>query len=148
MNNRADIEITVVKDIAAPVANVFSAWTDANFLSRWFVPKKTMQVQRAEVDLRIGGEYLLHIHDPEEGTDHIVSGVYREIVENKKLVFDWMWKDGVERTEVTLVFESLGERKTRLVLTHTKFGQKLFAEKHLAGWEACLANLEHFSVTT
>ena len=69
------------------------------------------------------------------------------IVPNEKIVFNWMWKDGVDKTQVTLEFQAKGEEQTLLTLTHRGFSQQEFADKHPMGWNGCLSNLENRMAT-
>lgn len=140
MNDANAIKVVITKDIAAPVSRVFSAWTEPKMIQQWFAPGH-LQVDQTGVDLRVGGEYMIHIHDPEKNEDHIVSGTYEEIVENEVLVFNWMWKDGVDRTRVKIEFEAQEANKTRITLTHTGFSQQEYADHHTQGWGACLEKL-------
>ena len=64
-----------------------------------------------EIDFRVGGTYRAMIKSPEHG-ENWFGGVYREIVENKRLVFTFTWDNdgpsaGVE-TLVTITFEEKG----------------------------------------
>jgi uncharacterized protein YndB with AHSA1/START domain len=56
--------ITVVRTVAAPVAEVFAAWTDAALLRRWLAPG-SCEVVEARADARPGGSYLLTLEDRE-----------------------------------------------------------------------------------
>ena len=143
--NDSEIKLVLEKEINAPVETVFDAWTKPELIKRWFAPGSVMRVENAEVDRQVGGSYLIHMHDPEEKADYIVSGTYEEIVENEKLVFNWKWKDGVDRTQVTVEFSAAEDDKTTVKLTHKGFSQQEFADKHNQGWNGCLANLEQFS---
>lgn len=136
------IELIMTKAINAPVATVFHAWTQAELIQQWFVPADIMVVKEAKIDLTVGGEYLIHMHNPEELSDHIVFGTYEEIIPNEKLVFNWAWKDGAERTQVTILLQEVNDNETLLTLTHRGFGQQEYADKHNMGWTGCLANLE------
>ncbi len=136
------IELIINSEIKAPIARVFEAWTKPEQLKQWFAPDDEMTVPRSEVDLRVGGEYLIHLHDPKKGEDHIVSGTYEEIVLNEKIVFNWMWKDGVDRTQVTVEFAARGDNETLLTLTHRGFSQTEFRDHHDQGWNACLGQLK------
>ena len=52
---------------------------------------------------------LPHRHAHADGEQHDVSGVYREIVPNEKLVFTWAWKSTPERESlVTVMFKPDG----------------------------------------
>ena len=56
-------------------------------IKQWFGPGPSMSVPRAEVDLQVGGEYLIHMRDQEGDSDHIVGGSYEQIIPNEKIVF-------------------------------------------------------------
>ena len=142
--NESEIKVVISKTINAPVEQVFDAWTQPDVIKQWFAPGEKMTVPETRVDLKVDGEYLIHMHDPDSNTDHIVSGTYEEIIPNEKLVFNWMWKEGVDRTQVTVNFSSLKNNQTQVTLTHRGFSQQEFADKHNQGWGGCLSNLESF----
>ena len=131
------LELTLSRTINATPEQVFEAWTTPAMMQHWFSPD-AMSVPEARVDLKVGGEYLIHMVDGDTGNDHIVSGTYEEIVPNRKLVFNWMWKDGVDRSRVTVEMTPEGEDRTRLTLTHQGFSQADFRDKHEEGWSSCL----------
>ena len=142
--NQTEIELAINKDIKAPVGRVFEAWTSAEVLAQWF-GAQGMPVQGTRIDAVVGGEYMIHLRDPETGDDRIVSGTYEEVIENEKLVFNWMWQDGVDRSQVTIDFKETGPGQTRLTLTHRGFSQEEYRDKHHQGWSACMDGLaEHF----
>ena len=103
-----------------------------------------MTMPKVETDVRVGGGYLIHMHDPDSDADHIVSGQYEEVVPNQKLVFNWKWKDGVDRTQVTIELTDQGNDGTMVTLTHRGFSQQEFADKHNEGWGGCLNNLAKY----
>lgn len=137
----AEIMLVINKRINAPVDRVYAAWTDPAIMKQWFAPGEVMTVPAAQADPRVGGGYMIHMHDPETGSDHIVSGEYEEVIPNRKLVFSWQWKDGVDRTQVIVEFRSEGDNETLLTLTHRGFSRQQFADKHNEGWQGCLVNL-------
>ena len=78
-----------------PPAKVFAAWTDPEKVKRWMGPGE-VKVMSTEGDPRTGGRYRWLMQAP-DGTEHDVSGVYREVIPNEKLVFTWAWKSTPER---------------------------------------------------
>ena len=141
--DQSEIKLVINKQIQAPVDKVYAAWTNPALIRQWFAPGE-MTVPNAEADVRAGGAYLIHMHDGDAGSDHILSGEYEEVVLNQKLVFNWKWKDGVDRTQVTVELRPQGDNETLLTLTHRGFSQQEFADKHNEGWGSCLANLVKF----
>lgn len=140
----SEIKLVLNRKIQAPVDRVYRAWITPEIMQQWFCPSASMSVPRVESDPREGGEYLIHMHDPDENADHIVAGRYEELIPNEKIVFNWKWKDGVDRTQVTVDLRANGDNETLLTLTHRGFGQQEFADKHQQGWTGCLDRLvEH-----
>lgn len=128
----------------APVERVFRAWTDPEKMNRWLFPDPRMHAV-CQVDLRVGGAYEIQMHS-DESSPHVVNGVYKEIVPNKKLSFTWRWKGEGEEMEsfVTLTFHSLSPADTELTLKHERFYNKEETESHAKGWIGCLEQLEAF----
>ena len=140
---KSEIKLVINKQINAPVEKVFQAWTNPDMIKQWFGPSPEMTAHKAEVDLNVGGEYLIHIKSPEDNSNHNVGGQYEQIIPNKKLVFNWKWEDGQERTQVTVDFHDEENNKTLITLTHRGFSEQEFADKHNLGWSGCLANLSN-----
>ena len=139
--NNDNIKLVINKEINAPAQSVYEAFTKPELMQQWFAPGN-LQVQRAESEPREGGKYLVHMHDPDTGEDHIVTGTYQEVVENTRLVFDWTWRGEEETTLVRLDFKSISDDQTLLSVTHTGFSQQDVADQHNQGWTACLASLD------
>ena len=140
----SEIKLVINKQIRAPVEKVYKAWTNPEIIKKWFAPGDKMTVPNAEADVKAGGSYLIHMHDPDSGSNHIVSGEYEEVVPNEKLVFNWKWKDGVDQTQVTIELRAQGNEETMVTLTHRGFSQQEFADKHNEGWSGCLENLNKY----
>ena len=83
----------------------------------------------AETDVRVGGRYRI-IMRTSDGEEHDVSGVYREVVPNEKLVFTWAWRSTPERESlVTVALKSDGDG-TLLTLTHEQFFDEPARDRH------------------
>ncbi|HEY7860731.1 MAG: SRPBCC domain-containing protein [Gemmatimonadales bacterium] len=137
--------VEIRRTIRAPRQRVFDAWTKTEELKAWHAPGP-LTVSLAEIDLRPGGKYRIHMLAP-DGTEHRVSGVYREIDPPRKVVYSWGW-DGdhpVKNSTVTLEFFERGD-STEVVLTHEGITHDEEREKHSHGWMAIMDKLEaHFS---
>ena len=132
-----DLVLTRVFD--APVELVWQAWTQQPHLEKWLAPQ-TVTILQAEVDLRPGGRWRLHVRFP-GGSDYWVGGVYREIVPNHLLVMTDTWDEesaapGPE-TIVTVRFKDLGD-KTQVTLHQAPFDSIATRDGHSRGWNACL----------
>ena len=126
--------------IAAPRAQVYRAWTEAEALAAWFGPRG-VTTRVTELDPRPGGRYRFEMV---EDNTYIVGGQFREVVPEQRLVFTWTWETddyaAVEtEVEVTLTDVAGG---TELSLVHRRLPDDEAREKHGQGWGSsfdCLA---------
>ena len=97
----AEPSLTIKRRFNAAPPKVFSAWTDPEKLKRWFGPGQAETVL-VESDARVGGRFRIVMRAP-DGEEHDVSGVYREVVPDQKLVFTWAWRTTPERESLVTV---------------------------------------------
>jgi uncharacterized protein YndB with AHSA1/START domain len=130
------------RSFAAPRDRVFRAFTSPAQLVRWWGPKG-FTVPACTLDVRAGGAWRTVMRSP-EGKDHIVSGVYREIIPPERLVLTWAWEEDGARGHETVVTIELFETPggTRLELTHERFETEDSRNAHRDGWSSCLDCLE------
>src|SRR5260370_16733102 len=95
---------------------------------RWIGPEG-VETFRSERDLRIGGRLRFVMRAP-DGEEHDVSGVYREVVPNEKLVFTWAWRSTPERESLVTVALEADGRGTILTLTHEHFFDQAPPPRH------------------
>jgi len=108
---------------------------------RWWGVTGHPKAPVAETDFRVGGRFRVQFHTP-DGEHHSVSGVYREIEPDRKLVFSWAWQSTPEReSQVTIDLKPDGE-STILTLTHEQFFDEKARDDHRRGWTLALDNLE------
>jgi uncharacterized protein YndB with AHSA1/START domain len=126
----------------APRELVWSAWTDAGQLARWWGPPG-WSTDPAEVmmDVRPGGELSL-TSTSDQGERMPVVAVFREVEEPARLVMsepaEGNWHEGA-LIEVT--FTDLGAGRTELVLRSTIHTSEEMARHAEGGMEASLARL-------
>jgi uncharacterized protein YndB with AHSA1/START domain len=133
--------VEVRRTIRAPQQRVFDAWTKTEELKAWHAPGP-LTVSFAEIDLRPGGAYRIHMREP-DGKEHRVSGVYREVDPPRKVVYTWGW-DGdhpVKDSLVTLEFIARGN-STEVVLRHDGIVDDKERSNHEHGWTAILDKFE------
>jgi uncharacterized protein YndB with AHSA1/START domain len=111
-------ELTFSWTLDAPRAQVFRAWTDPDHLGWFYNDEQPVPPEPIEVDLRIGGVWRQTMVISDE-TSYVTGGVYREIVEDERLVFAWGAVDGWpeldpenldESPQVTVALSEVGGR--------------------------------------
>ncbi len=136
--------LTLKRRLKAAPGKVFAAWTDPEKIARWFGPKQTVAGSvRAEVDVRPGGRYRMHF-TTDDGERHQVSGVYREVVPDSRLVFTWAWQSTPERESLVTITIAADGDGSLLTLHHEQFFDQKARDRHEHGWTGTLDKLEQF----
>ena len=133
--------LTLKRKLKAPAEKVFTAWTQPEALKSWMGPSDDYAVLVAETDVRVGGRFRVVFHT-EDGEEHDVGGVYREVVPNEKLVFTWAWRSTPERESLVTVALRPDGGGTSLTLTHEQFFDEEARDRHEFGWTGTLDKLE------
>ena len=132
--------LTLKRRFNAAPEKVYAAWTDAAQIVKWFGPDSG-PVTRAETDVRTGGRYHVVFHT-EDGEEHNVSGTYREVVPNEKLVFTWAWRTMPERESLVTILVKPEAGGTLMTLIHEQFFDEAARDRHEFGWTGSLNKLE------
>ncbi len=140
-------KLEVRRQFNAPVETVFKAWTDPEFLAKWFGPKG-FTIPDVKSDLKVGGEYAIAMQPP-EGDMFYHRGRYTEINPPSKLAFTWILEnqecDGSSGlTCETVVTISLSEVDggTEILLVHDMLPTETARDGHNMGWSSSLDCLE------
>ncbi len=136
--------LSIVRKLDAAPAKVWRAITEPEMLKKWMAPSDDFKIPVAEAELRVGGRYHIVMH-ARDGEVHDVSGAYREIVPNKKLVYSWAWKSTPERESVVTIELRAAGNGTELTLRHEQFFDKEVRDRHQLGWVGCLSRLERLT---
>lgn len=152
MTNNNTITITHIFD--APRELVWRAWTEPEFVMRWWGPRDYTS-PACTIDLRVGGKNLFSMRSP-EGKVFWSTGTYRELVPMEKIVMTDSFADEhgnvVSPTEygfaadfppellVTITFEEMNG-KTKLTLTHEGLPEGEMSAQTQAGWEESFEKL-------
>ena len=132
--------LTLKRRLKAPPAKVFAAWIDPEKVMRWMGPGEGNAIS-VECDARVGGRYRWVMRGF-DGEVHDVSGVYREVVANEKLVFTWAWKSTPERESLVTVLLKPDGDGTMLTVTHEQFFDEDARDRHQQGWVGVLDKME------
>ncbi len=114
-----DTQILITREFAAPRRLVYKAWTTPELIKRWWSGQRG-KVTLAEVDLRVGGMWRF-VMVANRGFEVAFHGVYREIVENERLVSTEVF-EGMPEGEAldTVTFTEVNGRTTmKLLVDHT-----------------------------
>ena len=131
--------LTLKRRLKAAPAEVYAAWTDPKKIVKWFGPDAG-PVEHAALDVRVGGRYTV-IFRTEDGEQHHVSGVYRDVVPNEKLVFSWAWRSTPERESQVTVLIAPEDGGSLLTLHHERLFDEKARDDHRRGWSGCLDKL-------
>ena len=142
MSTSTDTTLRLTRTIKASPARVFEAWTTAEQMRQWSCPEG-LTLADVQIDLRVGGAFLLDMEDP-EGGPHTAFGEYHEIESPHRLVYTWDWKQDEHRMGETLITVEFGAKggHTEVVMTHEKMPTIEFRDSHNEGWTSCLDRLE------
>ncbi len=149
-------DLVLTRLIDAPAATLYRCWTDPELMKQWFVPKP-WTIARVDLDLRPGGGSLVVMRDP-EGKEYPNTGVYLEVVPERKLVFTDAYTAGWMPTEkpfmtaiVTFEPEGEGGRQTRYTAIARHWTEEA-RKQHEAmgfhtGWGICADQLAALAAT-
>lgn len=133
----AEREVVITRIFDAPRHLVFKAWTDPKHLAQWWGPKGFTNPV-CELDVRAGGVLRIVMRAP-DGTDHPMTGIFREIVEPEQLVFTNVAVDAKGNALIegltTVTFAERGV-KTKLTVQTSAVGLVDQAARMLDGMEA------------
>ena len=140
-DGRDDLEVVDVRRVfRASRGRVFAAWTEPALIRRWNA-RSGLTVPVADVDLRVGGRYRLHLLSP-DGALHCISGVYQVVEPAARLTYSWINDTTADHESlVTVVFLDHPDG-TELVLRHERLPTSDGRRRHSLGWQACFLELE------
>jgi uncharacterized protein YndB with AHSA1/START domain len=129
-------------DIKATPDKVFNAWTSQEQLVKWFRPRTDGHVEVNQFDCTVGGPFDLTMVFA-DGDRVRMKGNYQEINPPNKIVFTWLWVEGVSTSNETLVTVDITpiDIGTRLTLTHERFVTAHDRDQHSSGWGPILNRL-------
>src|ERR1044071_1336733 len=135
----SDREVVVTRTVNGPARLVFEAFSRAELLQRWWVPKSMgMTLLSCEVDARVGGKYRLEF-DVGGSEPAAFFGTYVEVKPYSRLA--WTNDEGGEgRSVTTVTFEEKGGRT--LVVRRETYPSKEVLDA--AGTGAAEATVETF----
>ena len=132
--------LTLKRRLKAPANKIYQAWTQPEHMVQWWGIRDDVASRSAEVDVRVGGRFRIEF-EIGDGKHDSVSGVYREVVPDRRLMFSWTWGATPEReSQVTIDLRPDGD-STILTLTHEQLFDQKSCDDHVVGWNIILDNL-------
>lgn len=140
-------EIVIRRIFNASPERMFRAWTDPNFVMKWWGPKN-FTTPVCKIDLRVGGEIFYCMRSP-EGENYWGKSIYKEIVKPERIVCTDSFADnegnivpasyyGMEgewplEFLLTFEFEEQGGQ-TKFTLTHHGVPAGQMSDSTMTGW--------------
>ena len=134
--------VTLVRRIKASPPRVWAAITRPEQMIQWWGPDAGPTLS-AQADVRPGGRSSI-VFRLLNGDEHNPTGVYREVVREKKLVFTWEWPGAPERESLVTFRLEPFDGGVELTLIHEQLLDEETRESHAAGWCGLLDKLPVF----
>jgi uncharacterized protein YndB with AHSA1/START domain len=130
----------VRRHLSAAPERVFSAFADAQMVSRWLTPSPEIKLTVLAFDFRVGGAYRFAYLVP-GGQVMTVNGTYRAIEPPSRIVFSWNIEPPDEhaglQSEVIVAITPL-RGGCELHIRHQQLTRAGAAERHSEGWRGAL----------
>jgi uncharacterized protein YndB with AHSA1/START domain len=117
MITEGDDAIVISRTFNAPPRIVFEAWTQADFVKRWWAPKALgAQMVSCDADVREGGSYRYVLQSGDQAP-FAFSGKYVEVSAPSRLVYTQAFEPMADAgyATITVTFEPVGANQTRMV---------------------------------
>lgn len=144
--------LVIIRVFDAPVAQVWKAWTEAEYVMQWWGPAG-FTAPLARMDFREGGTSLVCMSSPEFG-EHYSTWHYRKIVPMERIeyIHNLADKDGNKVDPVSMgmppdfpqdqlqsiTFKDLGDGRTELTVTEHDWTVGQMMELSRLGMGQCL----------
>jgi uncharacterized protein YndB with AHSA1/START domain len=123
-------EVTITRVFDAPARLLFEAYSRPEHIKQWFGPIG-WPVTLCEMDFRVGGKFRFAMTGPSGRQNTPFGGTYREIIPNRKIVYDNGFEtEGAGRMLVTVTFDEHGGHTTLTI--HTVFESIAMRNSHVS----------------
>lgn len=133
--------LTMQRTFAAPAQRVFGAFTSEEVMRRWWHVEPDWDTPVAEVDLRVGGQVRVVMHNPHEDVSHGGGGEYTEIDPPSRLAFTWVWDRDPTRRQLIEIDLEESDGTTTVRFTHSNLWDEDSVAAHEEGWGGAFDNL-------
>jgi uncharacterized protein YndB with AHSA1/START domain len=146
--------ISIHRKFDLPVDTVWKAWSEPASCKKWWGPKD-FTCPHCSIDFKVGGKYLSCMQAP-DGKQFWSTGVYKEIIPQRKIVFTDNFADSKgniksasdlnmpgdwpQELSITVTLEEVAG-KTDLSLQHVGIPEEMYDEC-IQGWQESFDKLE------
>ncbi|WP_299556259.1 SRPBCC domain-containing protein [Seonamhaeicola sp.] len=106
MSNLESRTLTIEKTFNAPLKVVWDAWTQSEQIVKWWAPSG-MEMKVSEHNFEVGGKWKYVMPMP-DGSEFVSEGVYKEIIDYKKIVSSADFKPMTSNVELIALFDAHG----------------------------------------
>ena len=131
------VTVSVSRQIAAAPDDVFDAWIDADKAGRWLFRTEGGQLERCEIDARVGGGFRIAERRGADLAEHY--GEFIALERPNLVAFDFWTSFSDERTRVSIELVP-DDGGTLLTLTHAGVWED-WEDKTRQGWTMLVENL-------
>ena len=115
LERKSDRELVITRTVSGPARLVFEAWTKAELLQQWWVPKSAnLTLLSCEVDARVGGKYRLVFKHPQAPEPMAFFGTYLEVTPHSRVA--WSNEEAGSDGQITTVTLEEKAGKTLVVV--------------------------------
>jgi uncharacterized protein YndB with AHSA1/START domain len=134
------VVVRVTRRFDATPERVFDAWLDPATAGRWLFATADGQMQRVQIEARVGGHYAIVERRPNGDAEHF--GRYLEIDRPRRLVFTLAMEEDAEQGDRITVEIAADGDGSLLTLTHEMAPENAeYAKPAESGWTMVLAAL-------
>lgn len=130
--------VSLTRELPAPPAVVWRAFTDSGALAGWYWPERL--APRVATDPQVGGRYRISSSLARSAVGTI-TGEYLTVTEPERLVFTWAWEGDDATSRVTVLLGPSGADGTALTLEHDQLTDEEDRQAHTRGWRDALDRL-------
>jgi len=145
----AKLDLEIVRNVAAPRAKVWRAWSDPEILKQWWCPRPWTTELRA-FDLRAGGAFHFYMSGP-DGGESDNPALFLEVLPMERIIWTTMlvagWRPASPELGITAIFsmedDGAGTRYTARCLHRDPAERDRHAEMgFFDGWGTVITQLE------
>jgi uncharacterized protein YndB with AHSA1/START domain len=137
-----ELTVHLERVLSAPPPLVFRMHAEPDRLARWWGPKG-FTAPSIDLDLRVGGRYRIEMQPP-EGDRFFLTGEFRAVDPDTRLVYTFRWEDPDPDDRETVVEFSLRDvgAATALTVDQGAFATEARRALHDQGWSDALDRLQ------